>query len=123
MFDEDQNKDDRGPKKPTQGGFKFPPMAWGMWIIILGSLVALMVVKNRVMTPNGTLPEPEFLQKFEANQIVNATVNYNPQTAPLTQITGKYYKAAKNDNPHAPRHGREFKAALGWFFLAAIALI
>ena len=49
MFDEDQNKGDRGPKKPPEGGFKFPPMAWGMWIIILGSLIALMVVKNRVM--------------------------------------------------------------------------
>ena len=56
MFDEDPNKDGHGPKKPQTGGFKFPPMAWGMWIIILGSLVALMVMKNRVMAPNGTLP-------------------------------------------------------------------
>jgi cell division protease FtsH len=96
MFDEDQNKDDRGPKKPTQGGFKFPPMAWGMWIVILGSLMAFLVVKNRVITPNGALSETEFLQKFESNQIVSAVISYNPQSAPLTQITGKYYKADKD---------------------------
>ena len=102
MFDEDQNKDERGPKKPPQGGFKFPPMAWGMWIVILGSLIAMMVVKNRVITPNGTLAEPEFLQKFESNQIASAVINYNPQTAPLTQINGKYYKTDKDGNVLKP---------------------
>ena len=78
-------------------------MAWGMWIIILGSLIALMVVKNRVMTPNGTLPEPEFLQKFEANQIANAVISYNPQSSPLTQITGKYYKTDKDGKVIDPK--------------------
>ena len=75
MFDEDLNKGDHGQKKTPEGGFKFPPMAWGMWIVILGSLIAMMVVKNRVITPNGTLPEPEFLQKFEANQIASAVIS------------------------------------------------
>ena len=103
MFDEDPNKDGHGPKKPQTGGFKFPPMAWGMWIIILGSLVALMVMKNRVMAPNGTLPEPEFLQKFESNQIVRASVSYDPESLPLTRITGAYYKTDKDGKAIEPK--------------------
>ena len=103
MFDEDQKKDDRGQKKPPQGGFGFPSASWSVWIIILGTLIALMVVKNRVVTPNGTLSEREFLQKFESNQIVSAVISYNPQSAPLTQITGKYYKTDKDAKVIEPR--------------------
>jgi cell division protease FtsH len=103
MFDEDQKKDDRGQKKPPQGGFGFPSASWSVWIIILGTLIALMVVKNRVVTPNGTLSEREFLQKFESNQIVSAVISYNPQSAPLTQITGKYYKTDKDAKVIEPK--------------------
>jgi cell division protease FtsH len=103
MFDEDQNKDDRGPKKPPQGGFGMPTATWIAWIVIIGSLLAFLVMKNRVVAPNGTLAEPEFLQKFESNQIVSAVISYNPQSAPLTQITGKYYKVDKDAKVIEPK--------------------
>jgi cell division protease FtsH len=95
MFDEDNNnnnkKDDRRSKKPP-GGFKVPTFTWVVWIAIIGSVVALMLVKNRLSTPAGnTLTQSEFLQKFESNQIAHATISYNPQLLPLTQITGTYY--------------------------------
>jgi cell division protease FtsH len=97
MFDEDNNKkDDRGPKKPP-GGFKVPTFTWVAWIAIIGSVVALMLVKNHLTTPTGnTLSQSEFLQKFESNQIVHATISYNPQLLPLTQISGTYYQADKS---------------------------
>jgi cell division protease FtsH len=95
MFDEDQNQGNgngRGPQKPP-GGLKVPTTTWVAWIVIIGSIAALMLVHNRMSTQSGTISEPEFLQKFESNQLASAVISYNPQSAPLTQITGKYYKA------------------------------
>jgi len=105
MFDEDQNPkggDNREPKK-TPGGFKVPPATWLAWIAIIGSITALMLIHNRIGTPTGTLTEPEFLLKFESNQIASAVISYNPQSTPLTQITGKYYKTDKDGNVIKPQ--------------------
>ena len=98
MFDDDsksKSSDDRGPKKPP-GGFKVPPSTWLAWIAIIGSIVALMLLHNHMTTQAGTLSQADFLQKFESNQIAQATINFNPQSAPLTEITGTYYKTDKD---------------------------
>ncbi len=94
MFDENDNKkDDRGQKKPP-GGFKIPPFTWLAWIAIIGSIVALMLVKNyHAIQSNNTLSQSEFLQKFESNQIAHATISYNPQSLPTRRnITGTYFQ-------------------------------
>ena len=98
MFDEDQNQgsnNGRGPQKPP-GGLKVPTTTWLAWIVIIGSIAALMLVHNRMSVNPGTISEPQFLQMFESNQIASAVISYNPQSAPLTQITGKYLKADKD---------------------------
>ena len=80
MFDEDQNKkkgDD--PKKPP-GGFKVPSVTWLAWIAIIGSIGALMLVHNRMGAPDSTLKQADFFQKYESNQIAQATINYNLQS-------------------------------------------
>ena len=99
MFDENDNKkDDRGQKKPP-GGFKIPPFTWVAWIAIIGSVVALMVVKSHLVTQtSNNLSQSEFLQKFESNQIAHATISYNPQSLPLTQIAGTYFQTDKDGN-------------------------
>ena len=105
MFDEDQNQGNnngRGPQKPP-GGLKVPPTTWLAWIVIIGSIAALMLVHNRMSVQSGTISEPEFLLKFESNQIVSAVISYNPQSAPLTQITGKYYKTEKDGSISKPQ--------------------
>jgi len=105
MFDDDQNQGNnnngRSPQKPP-GGLKVPPTTWLAWIVIIGSIGALMLVHQRMGVQAGTISEPEFLQKFESNQIVSAVISYNPQTAPLTQITGKYLKAEKDGSISKP---------------------
>ena len=90
MFGEDQNKDnDRGPKKPP-GGFKLPPTTWVAWIAIIGSIAALMLLKNHMTTGAGTLlSQADFFKLFQSNLVTQATVSFNPQTAPLTEITGQ----------------------------------
>ena len=96
MFDEDQNKkkgDD--PKKPP-GGFKVPSATWLAWIAIIGSIGALMLVHNRMGTPDSTLKQAVFFQKYESNQIAQATINYNLQSGNLIEIVGTYYKIEKD---------------------------
>jgi cell division protease FtsH len=57
-----------------------------------------MVVQHRLGTPDTVLSQYDFFQKFQSNSIVSATVNFNPQTAPLTEISGTYYKTDKDKN-------------------------
>jgi cell division protease FtsH len=100
MFDEDQNQGNgsgRGPQKPP-GGIKVPTTTWLAWIVIIGSIAALMLVHNRMSTTPGQISQPDFLLKFESNQLASAVISYNPQSAPLTQITGKYYKTDDKGN-------------------------
>ena len=78
MFDEDHNKDkesDRGPKKPP-GGFKLPPTTWVAWIAIIGSIVALMLLRDHMATQVGNFTQYDYFQKFQSNLIVQATVNF-----------------------------------------------
>ena len=99
MFDEEQNKDkegDRGSKKPA-GGFKLPPTTWVAWIAIIGSIVALMLLRDHMATQVGNLTQYDFFQKFQSNLIAQATINFNPQTSPLTEITGSYYQIDNKD--------------------------
>src|ERR1017187_8623584 len=105
MFDEDQNKkkgDD--PKKPP-GGFKVPSVTWLAWIAIIGSIGALMLVHNRMGAPDSTLKQADFFQKYESNQIAQATINYNLQSGNLIEIVGTYYGTEK-DGSIAKKDGK-----------------
>jgi cell division protease FtsH len=95
MFDDDPNLrggGDRGQKKPP-GGFKVPTFTWVVWIAILGSIVALMLVRSRITTQGEVITESQFLQiARSSNQLVHAIINFNSQSSPLTPVTGTYYK-------------------------------
>jgi cell division protease FtsH len=93
MFDDNQSNkpSDRDPKKPA-GGFKLPPTTWMAWIAIIGSILALMLLKDHMTTETGNLSQADFFKLFQSNMIAQATVSFNPQTEPLTEITGSYYQ-------------------------------
>ena len=97
MFDDNQSNkpNDRDPKKPA-GGFKLPPTTWVAWIAIIGSIVALMLLRDHMNTQAGTLSQADFFKLFQSNLIAQATVSFNPQTEPLTEITGSYYQTDKD---------------------------
>jgi len=102
MSDENKpNKDERAPKK--SGDFKMPANAWIIWIVILGVLLTLMTLKGRFQTQSEVLSQYDFLQKFHTNLIAHATIDYNQQTLPLTQIEGTYYKTDKDGNAINPK--------------------
>src|SRR5580700_3765856 len=98
MFDEDDNnkRDDRNQKKPS-GGLNMPPFTWVAWIVILGALIALMVVRGHLSPQTGvTLEESDFFQKFDSNQISSATITYNPTMGGAVTISGKFLQASKD---------------------------
>ncbi|HUE37566.1 MAG TPA: ATP-dependent zinc metalloprotease FtsH [Candidatus Acidoferrum sp.] len=106
MFDENDNrKDDRGQKKQPQGGggFNMPPFTWIAWIVIIGAFVALMVAHNHFTSPSGvTLTEPVFWEKFNSNEISQATITLNPTvsagSASVFTVSGKYISTDKDSN-------------------------
>ena len=63
-----------------------------VWIAIFGGIVLLMLFKDRMEPPGDVLSQYQFQQLVESNQIVQATINYNPQSSDLKEITGKYWK-------------------------------
>jgi cell division protease FtsH len=99
MFDEDQNKKNGDDPKKPPGGLKVPSGTLLMWIAIIGSIMALMLLHNRMGTQSSTLSQADFFQKYETNQIApGATINYNLQSGNLTEIVGSYYKTDKDGN-------------------------
>src|ERR1035437_2661700 len=97
----DDNKhsdDDRGGKKGPE--FRIPSRNWIIWISIFGFFIVLMLLKDRMQPQDEQLTQYAFLQKFRAtnSQIAQATANVNPQTAPLAEITGTYYRTDKDGN-------------------------
>ena len=88
-----------GSKKPS-GNFEFPVSTWLVWILIIGSIVALVVVNQKMRTPSNQITGEEFFQKFNAGQIAHATIEYSPQSAypnaTFNDISGTYLKADKD---------------------------
>jgi cell division protease FtsH len=97
MFDDDDNKkEDRGQKKPP-GGFGMSPYTWVAWIVIFGVLVGLLLVKGHLTPQSGTtLSEADFIEKFNSNQVVQATVTYPTVSGGAGSVQGKYYDLAKD---------------------------
>ncbi|HTV63683.1 MAG TPA: ATP-dependent zinc metalloprotease FtsH [Verrucomicrobiae bacterium] len=96
MFDDDDNrKDNRGPKRPP-AGFNFPAFTWVAWIIIIGGIVAFMMLRSHYPTPGAELSQAQFFQKYNSHQIAQATINYNLQSGDLAEITGSYYETDAN---------------------------
>ena len=64
-----------------------------------------MLLHNRMGAQNSTLSQADFFQKYESNQIAQATINYNLQSGNLIEIVGTYYKTEK-DGSIAKKDGK-----------------
>ncbi|MGD0259323.1 MAG: ATP-dependent zinc metalloprotease FtsH [Verrucomicrobiota bacterium] len=98
--DNKHNDDDKNPKKG--GEFRVPPRTMVVWIAILGGIVLLMLLRDRMEAPGDFLNQYKFQQLVESNQIIQATINYNPQSPDLREITGKYWKIENDRKVEAP---------------------
>jgi cell division protease FtsH len=103
----DDNKhsgDDKNPKKA--GEFRVPPRTWVVWIAIFGVIILLMLFKDRMEPPGELLSQPRFQQLVESNQLVQAVINYNPQSSDLREVTGKYRKVENDPKSEVPFRAR-----------------
>jgi cell division protease FtsH len=101
MSDENRNRDeDRTPKKG--GEFRVPPRTMVVWIAILGGITLLMLFKDRMESPGDVISQTKFMQLVDSNQIVQATIDYNPQGSYLREIKGKYRKMEHDRPVEAP---------------------
>ena len=96
LEDQNQKNGDNGSRKKPPG-LKVPTFTWVAWIAIIGCIVLLMYLRNRLAPQGGmVMSQAEFLVKFQSNQITHFVLNYNPQSQAFSEITGTYL------NPHTP---------------------
>jgi cell division protease FtsH len=110
MSDDMQNKKGGdGPKKPP-GNFDFPVSTWLVWIVIIGSIIALVAVNQKWHAPSSqVITSDEFSQKFDAGLIAHATIEYTPQSyqnLTFNDISGTYFKTDK-DGIIAKENGKQ----------------
>jgi cell division protease FtsH len=94
--DNKYNGDDKNPKKG--GEFRVPSRTWVVWIAILGAITILVLFRDRMEYQGQTLLPYEFQQLVESNQLAQVSLNYNPQSPGVAQITGTYIKTDSNGN-------------------------
>jgi cell division protease FtsH len=88
----DDNKYSDDDKTPRKGEFRVPPRTWIVWIAIFGGIILLMLFKEKLDSPADTLSQYNFQKLVDSNLIVEATINYSPQSPALNEVLGKYYK-------------------------------
>ncbi len=88
------NHDNDDMKK--DGDFRLSPRTWVVWMIIIGVIMTLMMIRERPESRVKPLTYNEFISKVEKDQIVSGTIIFNPQSPELKEITGRYYKVDEN---------------------------
>jgi len=89
---------DENDKNKKGGDFRVPPRTWIVWIAIIGGLVSLITLKEKIDSTGETLTQYNFFQKVDSNLVVSATINYGAQSAYLTEIAGKYLATDREGN-------------------------
>jgi len=69
-----------------------PPRSWLIWIAILGLIPLLILFRNQAEPHPKEISHSMFLQLLESNLFVQATINYNPQSPDLREISGTYLR-------------------------------
>ncbi|MFO1477388.1 MAG: ATP-dependent zinc metalloprotease FtsH [Verrucomicrobiota bacterium] len=91
---DDNNKYSDDDKNQKRGGeMKIPPRTWIVWIAIIGGVLMLVMLKNRVEREPGLISSYELNRKLDSNLVAEVQLNYNPQSPLVAEITGSYYRS------------------------------
>lgn len=83
-----------------------PRRAWIVWLAVLGGILLLTLYGNRAQPSGDQISQYQFEQLVDAGQIVQATINYDPQNPALNEVIGRYTKidgASKSEVPFRAR--------------------
>jgi cell division protease FtsH len=96
--DDSKDKEKKGAPKKPPGSFNnvhlFTILAWTG---IIALFVAVFMMRQHYQVPIGGISQSDFLQKFDSNQISEATIVVNQQVLPLAEINGSYFKTDKDN--------------------------
>jgi cell division protease FtsH len=91
MADDKHNDNGKNDKKGSE--IKVPPRNWLIWIGILALVPVLWKFNKNFETKYRAPTHAEFVNLVTNNQIIEGTINYNPQTEHgLNEITGRYWE-------------------------------
>jgi cell division protease FtsH len=107
----DDNRYNNDDKNKKGGDFRVPPRTWIVWIAIIGGLVSLITLKEKIDSPGQPLTQYQFFQKVDSNLVVSATINYGAQSAYLTEIKGAYLKTDKEGNIQKDATGKNMEVS------------
>ena len=99
MSDDNRSNEENNSRKP--GEFKVPPRTWLVWIVIIGGIIVLMLLRDKMDSQGEILSQFRFQQIVESNQVASAIISYNAQNPFLTEISGKYFKDGQTDNTNS----------------------
>jgi cell division protease FtsH len=93
----DSGTKDSGKKKLPGNGFnKNQTFTLLAWAAIIALTVGLFTMRNRISASPAVLSQSEFLNKFQSNQIANATINLNNPSSALMPVEGEFLVAGTN---------------------------
>src|SRR5205809_779243 len=101
---DDKHNDGKNEKKGNE--IKVPPRTWLLWIGILALIPLLWKFNKNFETKYRVPSHVEFVNLVTNDQIIEGTINYNPQTEHgLNEITGRYWEVkgpGPNDRVEMP---------------------
>ncbi len=97
MADDRHNDNGKNDKKGAE--IRVPPRTWLLWIGILALIPLVWKFHSQVETKYHTPSYVEFMNLVTNNLIVKATINYNPQSQDLREVTGKYLEKKPDGQP------------------------
>ncbi len=84
----EENKPDKNEKKVNES--KAQPRTYLLWILIVGAIPLLFVLRKNTEVRFTNLTRHQLVELLDANRLVTGTIHYNPQSAVLQEITGKF---------------------------------
>ncbi|MSU03770.1 MAG: ATP-dependent zinc metalloprotease FtsH [Pedosphaera sp.] len=84
----EENKPNKNDKKVNDS--KAQPRTYLLWILIVGAIPLLFVLRKHTEVKHTNLARHQLVELLDANRIVSGTIHYNPQSAVLQEISGKF---------------------------------
>ncbi|KAB2661454.1 MAG: ATP-dependent zinc metalloprotease FtsH [Verrucomicrobia bacterium] len=84
----EENKPNKNDKKVNDS--KAQPRTYLLWILIVGAIPLLFVLRKNTEVKYTNLARHQLVELLDTNRIVSGTIHYNPQSAVLQEISGKF---------------------------------
>ena len=99
-----ENKSGDGGKN---NDFRASVRPWIIWLLILGFVPILIMLRDRAEPRRVTLSYTDFIKAVDDDRVLSGEIAYNPQSSDLRAITGQLRKLTKDGKPVMTAAGDE----------------